>query len=508
MNYGLNVYGVACCHSYGAGVAALQRIVCHIDFLQWTQEESGQPRTFIAINSHEHFGSALRSLRINNHTIRVCQSDMGAMYTSLKQETVIANVTEMYRMAFQQAATSLNCTLAEVRVNLDLQQSKKRKRKLHASIWTIGGTGYSFEIFIRFMTLSVTCALVKVGDEIRLQSAGIGMGTPSSPEIATLACAYPEIVHFLSLSADVRTHDFSVRYIDDMISDERRPAPTATQYDVKDVISKNGLSKAEFLGLQSTFSPTVTFNIVDKKSDTARFPGGICRYPHWYSNIPQHFCTSSIIGSLSYALSNSSSWSRFITAGRNFMEEFKTKGYPLRLIHSTVHRFATIHLENTRVSPRSLTVQLLEKQHTPSRVGFGTMLPPFPSAMKQSFTKRLPPGTSISFTIPPSNTSILRKPHYHTSVAQQREHRRMNHQEWMSTSPAPPAPPAPLAQPPTRPPPPGPPPIGVSPYTQARPPRLQLPSTWPLLPTRPRPPIPVTTNTASAESDVLNDRTN
>ena len=426
------------------------------------------------------------------------------MYTSLKQETVIANVTEMYRMAFQQAATSLNCTLAEVRVNLDLQQSKKRKRKLHASIWTIGGTGYSFEIFIRFMTLSVTCALVKVGDEIRLQSAGIGMGTPSSPEIATLACAYPEIVHFLSLSADVRTHDFSVRYIDDMISDERRPAPTATQYDVKDVISKNGLSKAEFLGLQSTFSPTVTFNIVDKKSDTERFPGGICRYPHWYSNIPQHFCTSSIIGSLSYALSNSSSWSRFITAGRNFMEEFKTKGYPLRLIHSTIHRFATIHLENTRVSPRSLTMQLLKNHRTASRVDFGTMLPSYPSAVKQSSATRHPPGTSrVHFAIPPGSTSlvsILRKPaSFHTSLAQQKVHRRMNHQEWKS-----PSPPAPLAQPPTGsatdtlshrhaqpptgPPPPGPPPIGVSPYTQAHTPRLQPPSTRPLPPTRPCPP--------------------
>ena len=212
---------------------------------------------------------------------------------------------------------------------------------------------------------------------------------------------------------------------------------------ITDIKSSNGLSKAEFLGLQSTFSPAVTFNILDKKSDTARFPGGICRYPHWLSNVPQHFCTGSIIGSLTYALSNSSSWSRFITAGRNFMDEFQSKGYPARLIRSTIHRFATLHLENTRVSPQSLTTQLLKKQRTPSRVGFGTMLPSYPSAMKHSSSStRHPPDTPrVSFYIPPS-TGILKKAPSrirHTSPAQQQAHRCMNRADWTPSPTAPPS---------------------------------------------------------------------
>ena len=212
---------------------------------------------------------------------------------------------------------------------------------------------------------------------------------------------------------------------------------------ITDIKSSNGLSKAEFLGLQSTFSPAVTFNILDKKSDTARFPGGICRYPHWLSNVPQHFCTGSIIGSLTYALSNSSSWSRFITAGRNFMDEFQSKGYPARLIRSTIHRFATLHLENTRVSPQRLTTQLLKKQRTPSRVGFGTMLPSYPSAMKHSSSStRHPPDTPrVSFYIPPS-TGILKKAPSrirHTSPAQQQAHRCMNRADWTPSPTAPPS---------------------------------------------------------------------
>ena len=138
----------------------------------------------------------------------------------------------MYRIAFQAAATSLRCAVFKVRVNFQLLDGKRRKKKLHSSTWTNNGTGYCLDEFIHIMTLCVTCALVKVGDEIRLQCAGIGMGTPSSPEISTLACAYPEILHFNSLADAVRAYDFAVRYIDDMISHERRPAPTASQYDV------------------------------------------------------------------------------------------------------------------------------------------------------------------------------------------------------------------------------------------------------------------------------------
>ena len=86
-------------------------------------------------------------------------------------------------------------------------------------------------------------------------------------------------------------------------------------------------------------------------------------------------------------------------------------------------------------------MQLLKNHRTASRVDFGTMLPSYPSAMKQSSATRHPAGTSrVHFAIPPGSTSlvsILRKPaSFHTSLAQQREHRRMSGMDAYVTSAA------------------------------------------------------------------------
>ena len=325
-----------------------------IDLLQFDQEESDEPRKFIAINSVSHFVSAARVLKKDGNTFKMQQSDMGAMYTSLDQETVIENSLFMITLAFEKVAIKLGCVIEELRLDFVL-----RGKKVETSNWSRMGDGYALSEISELLTYSVASALVTFGGKIRRQAAGLGMGVPCSPELATLTCAKTELDHFETVAEAVQY--FAFRYIDDSLTDDRNVMPTAAQYAVTEVKELRGLEEAEFLGMHVKTTPDIEFGPIDKNADTIRFPNGVTRFPAFSSCIPLDVCIGTIIGQLENARQSCHNLSTFITCARRSIQEFRLKAdYPDDVIKTGVTRFIRRHFHDNHMRHRKVFNEILE----------------------------------------------------------------------------------------------------------------------------------------------------
>lgn len=338
-----------------------------LDVLKWEDEECDTHRV-IATNSVLHVVSDLRDLRneatVSQHNPTFTQSDMGSMYTSLSQDTVVRNCTFMVHLAFSIAAKRLGSDVSAVKIFLD-----NRSKKVDQARWSANpdetSRGYNIEDVNKLICFCVKNSLVCCNGQIRRQRAGVGMGVSCSPELATLSCACTEYHKFRTVAEAVH---FASRYIDDTIARSGCVLPTAEDYGVDTIITNHELSSPAFLGIQ-VHGDCVPFEFgpVNKLEDKQKYPDGVVRYPAFRSCIPEASCKGALCGSLVYFYRISSTVDVFLSSSEFLIHEFlHIKQYPEETIRSAVTSFVRRHWTDPKVPRRKILKKLLAFIHTPS----------------------------------------------------------------------------------------------------------------------------------------------
>jgi len=339
---------------HGRKLSQLGRAV--IDFAMWRNEELQEDaKPFLAINSVTHFMANMHRLKEDGHSIAMTQSDMGAMYTSLRQEDVVRNCRAMFEEIFTSAGSIIGCDVDEVTLRLIVPPNS---HKLRSSMWRRGGTGFNLKQVFELLDFCVTSAIVEYRGVLKRQAAGIGMGINSSPELSTLCCAWTERQHFHAPTDAVRY--FASRYIDDALGDSRLTWPTAEEYGIQEIKVTNNITSTVHLGISITTAPKVTFAPADKNADKVKFPNGVFRFPYKHSCISEDSIIGVIIGQLVYAFQMSSSISLGLEAATRSLQELKGKGYSNEDIERGTDRFLRRHFDATFVNRISLKKLLLE----------------------------------------------------------------------------------------------------------------------------------------------------
>jgi cellular nucleic acid-binding protein len=285
------------------------------------------------------------------------QSDMGAMYTSLSQADVERNVSEISGKAWGMIATKLECSINDLRCSISWDSTGKMRSTTwwddkHPSGTGENGFTFTFDMLKDLISTSIKHNIVTVDGVFMKQKAGLGMGSPSSPMLATLACANVEFAKrerelllsstdpFLTtLSVKQRTEvlNFVFRYVDDCLAAEPVPLPDAEEYHVP-ISLKSDLEETLFLGLNiSSTDDGLKWGCV-KKSVT--FNHKVPRFPHYTSNHPVGVMAASAAANLLHLHMRSSERATFLESASSLFEELQCdRGYPFVLLHRATQQF-------------------------------------------------------------------------------------------------------------------------------------------------------------------------
>jgi hypothetical protein len=287
----------------------------------------------------------------NTPDFEMKQFDMGAMYAKLSQNEVLPNVTEMCRIAWDNVAERLKtdrnelcCTVSwdgaghYVRTTWHTETQRVAKNRSQT---------IRFRDLCDMIRASVSNNVVHNDGEFYLQSAGLGMGNPASPLLATLCCAHVELSKRDALrptTAQLReVLDFAFRYVDDCLCAEPVELPTEEEYNVP-IKDKRNLRKTLFLGIEIEKQPHTKWDYgVIRKADV--FNHEVPRFAHASSNHPRHNFTAGTTGNLVHLYARCSTTERFLDNARDLFSELSTqRGYESEVLHKAINAFITTHV--------------------------------------------------------------------------------------------------------------------------------------------------------------------
>jgi hypothetical protein len=324
-----------------------------LDVLWWADTASNTTSKCIVLPSDkiviEHLKRFNAMKTTPDFTFR--QSDMGAMYTSLSQDDVRRNVGEITTLAWQSVADKLKIPLDEVRCTVAWNPagSFNGTKWHHRNLSQPQGRCQTLSLkeVILLIDKAVSHNIFVTNNVYYRQKAGLGMGNPASPLLATLCCANVELrkrnVQKPSKNIAQEVIDFAFRYVDDCLSASCVDLPNAEEYNVPLKVNED-LRKTLFLGIDIEKQPGEKFKWgVIRKSVV--FGHAVPRFPHATSNHPLHAKVASVTGNLIHIQKRSHSIQRFLDSSRELFEElFNQRGYTRVMLHKATNAFCTTHL--------------------------------------------------------------------------------------------------------------------------------------------------------------------
>jgi hypothetical protein len=216
----------------------------------------------------------------------------------------------------------------------------------------------SLELILSICTFDIYHAIFFFGPVLLLQILGIPMGSPLSPQLAIITCAYAE--HKWSIAHLVwSSHLASVRFVDDLgiilayKSSSQRSFNVAINI-LRSIVNncypaglllKFTLSSRELTLMRCTFSVSVDrvlqYSYVNKNqhlSSTVPFSQTFTRYRHFFSFFPVHKMSNTASATLMSIVMFSSSTDSAYTSSLELIAELRHLMYPWNLLRSIVHR--------------------------------------------------------------------------------------------------------------------------------------------------------------------------
>ena len=303
------------------------------------------------------------------------QSDMGAMYNSLSQDDILHNVTEVCERTWTRIAGKLHIPINDLRCSVRWSN----EGCFNGAVWhdpacTPSGAGQTlaFSDVKNLIDIAVKNNIVLIDGHYFRQNAGVGMGNPASPLLATLCCANVEFTKRETLETDTEARravlNFAFRYVDDCLSAEEVELPTSAEYHVP-LKETRGLEKSLFLGVEIVRREDNRFEFgVIRKSET--FQHQVPRFPHATSNHPTHIRAASTTGNLVHIFARSSDLDRFYASAKELFCELKgQRGYEAELLHKAVGAFCSTHIQGN--NKKAIRTAL----HKAVRFAYSTGLP-------------------------------------------------------------------------------------------------------------------------------------
>jgi len=214
--------------------------------------------------------------------------DFTTMYTKLLHAQLLENVKQAVIEAREFAKTF---TAAP-----DTRQERGELRVGEGG-WTYDpDAGLSVDRLMELVAWVVGNTYIQCGERILRQKIGIPMGTNCAPELANLFC-YSVEARYVDSHPDCR-HEFTYRFIDDILTTEPEGLPTPAEYGLEYAETPAGPDGSRtYLGMKVLVDKDGTWKVgVADKRDSFPFP--VLRYPAAISNIPLHQARGVFIGQL------------------------------------------------------------------------------------------------------------------------------------------------------------------------------------------------------------------
>lgn len=280
------------------------------------------PAARVTCSSHRPFLNMLDSVAKGT---KMTQSDMSAMYPSMTQEEIELNTSFMYHVCCDIATEKLGRTVDSFTVGKD-----------GTAIWGINGKVTLSSLLRKLKHIMANSMFVYRG-KIYLQTNGIAIGCPSSPDTANLSCMATEIIYLLEPL-------LACRFVDDALSPSTQYMPTAEQYGVTEIKTQAPSTSGTYIGVTWN-TETGARAPINKRLDYTHY---VSSYPHVTSVLPRHVIVGSVISLLHRHYEIVSPRSDLLKSLRPTLEFLATdREYPKEVFHQASYQFFTIAVKDS-----------------------------------------------------------------------------------------------------------------------------------------------------------------
>jgi hypothetical protein len=221
----------------------------------------------------------------------------------------------------------------------------------------------SLDLIFTICEFDVSHAIFFFGPALLLQILGIPMGSPLSPQLAIITCAYAEHLWISSHQLWV-SHLAAVRYVDDLGAIVAFDARSLRSFNralrllaqivhncyPQGLLLKYTLSLSELTLMRCRFSVSLTrdlqFTYVNKNQDLSTGQT-FRRHRHYLSFFPRPMLFNTATATLPTISGFSSSPDSACLSSIDLLLELQTLDYPSRLLQTILHRLASADRSST-----------------------------------------------------------------------------------------------------------------------------------------------------------------